>query len=182
MKEIIMNKENILTKLMEAAKVKRQNKNFDVSKCKDWKEFILRCYQKNPQSYGAAIEKRFIEFNGMKKVPAKEDKGDIIEFGEYKEIKASISDTDNYKFNVVQIRPHQDISSYYFLFFEIDSNGNTHKHIFEVPKKQIMNIKGLGLAHGTKEKKQINQEYRVTIKKESEDWNFLEQFRVTKEF
>lgn len=164
--------------LKEQTKIKKQQKSENPDAYVHWDDFILLCYNtRTPQSYGALIEKRIIQKNGLRKLKSELNIGDAEENGLYKEIKISISSDDNKPtFNIVQIRPHANIFSYLIWFIEIDKDCMIINHTFEVPKEDIMNIPGVGGAHGTKESNvnQKNIEYRVTVKKNSAAWNFLQ--------
>jgi hypothetical protein len=125
------------------------------------------------------IEKRIIKNNGFRKLKSELNIGDAEENGLNKEIKISISaDDDQPTFNIVQIRPHADISSYLIWFIEIDKNCMILNHTYEVPKEDMMKIPGIGGAHGTKisNVNQKNVEYRVTVKKNSVAWKFLQSY------
>ena len=52
-------------------------------------------------------------------------------------------------------------------------------HTYEVPKEDMMKIPGVGGAHGTKNSniEQKNVEYRVTVKKDSAAWKFLQSYQ-----
>jgi hypothetical protein len=156
----------------------------------DWEDFILFCYiAKNPQAYGSILEKRIIQKNGMQKVSASIERGDVIDSdGNYKEIKCSIGDSG--EFNAVQIRPHHDIHSCLLFFFEIDETNNVVKHIFDIPEKDIIRFPGISVAHGTKKNANSKTEYRITFNKNTKDcgtiagkaWTELQQYRVHKDF
>lgn len=160
---------------IQARKEKRNHKDPDT--------FIRDCFvNRTPQSYGCRIEKRYIEKNKMTKIK-KKNHGDAMDGLEANEIKGSIS--DNGSFNIVQIRPHDIFDYYLVLFFEIASNGDVFQHFFKVPKSDMMTFRGVGRAHGTKESnvKNANVEYRLTVKKNDDNWNRLYQFyQVKKEF
>ena len=166
--------------LKEQTKIKKQQKLENPDNYINWDEFVLLCYNtRTPQSYGALIEKRIIKNNGFRKLKSELNIGDAEENGLNKEIKISISaDDDQPTFNIVQIRPHADISSYLFWFIEIDKNCMILNHTYEVPKEDMMKIPGIGGAHGTKisNVNQKNVEYRVTVKKNSIAWKFLQSY------
>ena len=176
--------------LKEMVSTKKLLKNQSESDYKDLEEFVLFCYlTKNPQSYGSLLEKRIIEKNEMKKVSASIERGDIIDIdGNYKEIKCSIGDRGI--FNAVQIRPHHDIYSCLMFFFEIDKNNNVIKHIFEIPEKEILNLVGISVAHGTKKNVNSKTEYRITFNKNEKEqntiagkaWTQLQKYKVDKNF
>lgn len=165
--------------LKEQTKIKKQQKLENPDNYINWDEFVLLCYNtRTPQSYGALIEKRIIKNNGFRKLKS-ELNIDAEENGLNKEIKISISaDDDQPTFNIVQIRPHADISSYLIWFIEIDKNCMILNHTYEVPKEDMMKIPGIGGAHGTKisNVNQKNVEYRVTVKKNSVAWKFLQSY------
>ena len=176
---IVLEKQILKEMVIQKIKAKKEN----VELYSDPEDFILNCYlNRTPQSYGALIEKRIIKKNNLKKLKAKYNIGDAEENKKNKEIKVSISDNDI--FNIVQIRPHADIFSYIIWFFEITNIGEVQFYCFEIPKKDIMTIDGLGGAHGTKEsnKEQKNIEYRVSIKKNSNAWFKLQSYKRTMEF
>jgi hypothetical protein len=166
--------------LKEQTKIKKQQKLENPDNYINWDEFVLLCYNtRTPQSYGALIEKRIIKNNGFRKLKSELNIGDAEENGLNKEIKISISaDDDQPTFNIVQIRPHADISSYLIWFIEIDKNCMILNHTYEVPKEDMMKIPGIGGAHGTKisNVNQKNVEYRVTVKKNSIAWKFLQSY------
>ena len=166
--------------LKEQTRIKKQQKLENPDAYEHWDEFILLCYNtRTPQSYGALIEKRIIKLNGFRKLKSELNIGDAEENGFNKEIKISISaDDEQPTFNIVQIRPHANISSYLIWFIEIDKECNILNHTFEVPKEDMMKIPGVGGAHGTKESNvnQKNIEYRVTVKKNSAAWKFLQPY------
>ena len=166
--------------LKEQTKIKKQQKLENPDNDINWDEFVLLCYNtRTPQSYGALIEKRIIKNNGFRKLKSELNVGDAEENGLNKEIKISISaDDDQPTFNIVQIRPHADISSYLIWFIEIDKNCMILNHTYEVPKEDMMKIPGIGGAHGTKisNVNQKNVEYRVTVKKNSIAWKFLQSY------
>jgi hypothetical protein len=166
--------------LKEQTKIKKQQKLENPDNYINWDEFVLLCYNtRTPQSYGALIEKRIIKNNGFRKLKSELNIGDAEENGLNKEIKISISaDDDQPTFNIVQIRPHADISSYLIWFIEIDKNCMILNHTYEVPKEDMMKIPGIGGAHGTKisNVNQKNVEYRVTVKKNSVAWKFLQSY------
>jgi hypothetical protein len=166
--------------LKEQTKIKKQQKLENPDNDINWDEFVLLCYNtRTPQSYGALIEKRIIKNNGFRKLKSELNIGDAEENGLNKEIKISISaDDDQPTFNIVQIRPHADISSYLIWFIEIDKNCMILNHTYEVPKEDMMKIPGIGGAHGTKisNVNQKNVEYRVTVKKNSIAWKFLQSY------
>lgn len=170
-----------LLKIMVIQKIKNRNQEIEYE---DSGDFIRDCFlNKTPQSYGPNIQKRIIIKNGMIKRKHSAD-GDIIDTdNRIKEIKASISCEG--RFNIVQIRPHQDFYSYLLFFFEIIEDGEVNKHIFEIPKNDIMSFHGIGGAHGTKESNTNNKnvEYRVTINKNDDNWNILNtKYKTHKEF
>jgi hypothetical protein len=172
---------NILREMTVAKRTaKRQDTDYD-----DCDDFIRNCYVNlTPQSYGSKIEKRVRNKNGMTKVKSTLGKGDGIDSdGNYKEIKSSISDCNC--FNVVQIRPYQDFYSYLLFFFNITEDGNVEKYMFEVPKNELMMLKGINGAHGTKDSNSGNKniEYRLTINIGDENWNLLiNKYTIKKEF
>jgi hypothetical protein len=164
----------------------------------DWYEndddFIRFCFvAKTPQSYGTAIQERLATKNSFKTVKSSEERGDVIENGEYKEIKASISAKGS--FRAVQIRPHHNYTSCILAFFHILEDGTIEKHFFEVPEKDTMSIPGISLAHGTKKNKHKNSqlEYAATFDIPSDKnkkkftqpeiaWNYIQKFAVTRNF
>lgn len=154
--------------LKEACRQKRQNKKRKYDFSQPMSDFIRICYAyKASQSYGPAIEKRYRTNLNLPKVSSKEEAGDTIEDRQYKEIKASISDCN--QFNVVQIRPHHKVDSYVLPFFNIDEKGDVDEYLFDVPSKVIYDL-NLGSAHGTKEDVHDSKEYRITITKDDESW------------
>ena len=151
-----------LNELKKAAIQKNQMKNIDISKCQyGGKEFILHCYGfLNPQSYGSQIQKRFIKLNNLQHVPSSAARGDCIDNSSYKEIKASISSGE---FSIVQIRPHHNVESYLLLFFKICDDGEVENYFFDVPSDVLYSM-NLSNAHGKKESKNVEKEYRMTVK------------------
>lgn len=182
----------ILTKelLKEHAKNKKNFKKQNICEYTDPEDFILFCYQLSSQAYGTEIEKRFIAKNNMKKISPRLHIGDAIDIdGNNKEIKCSISDSG--KFNVVQIRPYQNIFSYFFIFFNIDNNQNVRQHFFEVPKTDITNFQGLSVAHGSKNTNNSDIEYRLSFNSNNNATNtqngknwllLLEKYKIEKKF
>lgn len=161
-------------------KARKENVEYD-----DGDDFIRNCFVNlNPQSYGGKIEKRIITKNNMKKVKSTLGRGDVIDTDTYyKEIKVSLSDDG--VFNIVQIRPYQDFHSYLLFFFNINQDASINKYVFEIPKNEIMKLRGINGAHGTKESnsKNKNVEYRVTIKINDENWKLLtDKYTTKKEF
>lgn len=162
--------------LKEACRQKRLNKKKKYDFSQPLSDFIRCCYAyKAPQSYGSAIEKRYITNLSLQKVAAKQKAGDLVENGKNKELKSSISDCN--EFNVVQIRPHHKIDSYVLSFFNIDEEGNVSENLFDVPS-EVMYKLDLGGAHGTKDEEHDLKEYRITIKVGDKNWQKILPYRV----
>jgi len=162
--------------LLEAAKQKRKNKNKKYDNNWSLEEFYLFCYAyKNPQSYGPAIERRYVENLCLTKIPASEERGDILENRLYKEVKGSIS--DNNTFNMVQIRPHHKVDSYVCPWANINEDGSVDTYLFDVPSEVVYSL-NLGSAHGRNIDIHSKKEYRITIKKNSDNWKKILPFLV----
>lgn len=174
---------NILTlnELKKAAIQKNQMKKIDINKCQyEGKQFVLHCYAfLNPQAYGSQIQKRFINVNNLQHVPSTVGRGDCIENSSFKEIKSSISAEG--EFSIVQIRPHHNLKSYLLLFFKICDDGEVENYFFDVPSDILYSMK-LSNAHGKKESKNLEKEYRMTVKIGDENWNKFLDFRVERNF
>ena len=175
--------------LKKMAKSKRLLKEENISNYKDPQDFILFCNTLSPQSYGCCIQNRVIEKNSLIKLKSSDQRGDVIENGINKEIKASISQYG--KFNAVQIRPHHvDIGTYLLCFFEIDSSENVINHFFDIPKEEIVKVPGFAVAHGSIKDNNSMAEYRLTFDKNSDKvntaygkaWSYIQKFKVNKNF
>lgn len=155
-----MNKQELL-ETVDIIKNVRKNKELIIDESND-EIFFLKCCLVNPQSYGALIQNRFININNGQKIKSSENKGNCIIDNQYYEIKSSIS--FNNCFNIVQLRPWQNID-YYLIFVNISEDVSisvlrlNHLQMME----EIENHKQS--AHGTMIANQNNQniEYRMTI-------------------
>ena len=73
------------------------------------------------QSYGCRIQNRIIKDNGWEAIKSSQNRGDAIDnSGQYNEIKVSFLTSNTNAYNLVQIRPYQNIDYYYILF--VDEN------------------------------------------------------------
>lgn len=155
-----MNKQKLL-ETIDILKNIRKNKEVIINELND-EIFFLKCCLVNPQSYGALIQNRFIRLNNGLKIKSSENKGDCIIDNHYYEIKSSIS--FNNCFNIVQIRPWQNID-YYLILANIDKNVSIS--VLKLNHQQMMNEleNHKQTAHGTIIANQNNQniEYRMTI-------------------
>lgn len=162
--------------LREACRQKQINKNKPYDFNQSLHDFIRCCYAyKTPQSYGPAIEARYRNNLNLPKIPEEQEAGDTLEDGKNKEVKASISDCG--KFNAVQIRPHHDVHSYVFPWFDIDKDGNVAEYLFDIPKNVVYDL-SLGSAHGLKKDIHDKKEYRITIKIGDKNWQKILPYRV----
>jgi hypothetical protein len=162
--------------LKEACKQKRLHKKSGYDFNQPLDDFIRYCYAyKSAQSYGPAIENRYRLNLNLPKVDAQLEAGDTIENQKNKEVKASISDCG--KFNAVQIRPHHNVQSYVFPWFDIDEEGNVEEYLFDIPSKVVYGLK-LSSAHGLKEDVHSSKEYRITITKGDKNWQKILPYRV----
>ena len=147
------------------------------------------------QQYGPFLEKYIISNHKYKKNNASECIGDYSTGTENVEVKASLGGVTHTKFNYVQIRLSQNISTYlftaYYLSHEnVEDEGDLY--IFKVPKeplKQILLSHG-GYAHGTKKEhgpitlEQLHQEtnmkeYSLRPSYKDACWKDLEPFRIS---
>ena len=126
------------------------------------------------QQYGPLLEKYIIQKFNYKKNNASECVGDCSKHGENVEVKASLGGAEHKKFNYVQIRPQQFISSYlltaYHLSQEnVESEGDLY--IFRVPKDNMKSliVQHGGYAHGT-----LKQHGKITAESVNDPKNSLE--------
>lgn len=117
----------------------------------NWKQFAKWTVQvRNPQSYGAMLEKRYIHELGLKKIDSKEGRGDFMNLktGKYTEFKVSVAKPlTNRAVNFVQIRPHHEIDDYNLVI--VDKNTGKSE-LFVMTKANMtkeLEAHG-GLAHG----------------------------------
>lgn len=166
------NLKHIYDILMEVKNIRRMNKD-DLIK-KDWDDFLLHCALLNPQSYGAIIEKKFRIVNGLPKIPAKENKGDVFNprDGKNYEVKSSYLSSDG-GYSLVQIRPWQNVD-YYILLVDIKDEKVIKKFFVLTHDEMIKEVELLGgAAHGTKEiiTEDVHVEKRITlVQKDIERW------------
>lgn len=149
---------------MEVKKIRKQKISDFI--CKDWDTFLLHCALLNPQSYGAAIEKKFIIDNNLRKNNPSDNNGDVYnsKFNRNYEIKTSYLSKDD-TYNLVQIRSWQDVD-YYILIIDI-SDEKVNKTLFVLNHQKMCNeIEKYGNnAHGTKSilKENNKIEKRLTL-------------------
>jgi hypothetical protein len=114
--------------------------------------FIKKMLLLNPQSYGSRIQNYIADQYGLTLVKQTTDKGDFVNsMGQHYEIKVSLVTDSNPRLNLVQIRPWQIISGYYFV--AIDTRRNPFKvYVFMLSKNEmaIECAKHASSAHGTK--------------------------------
>lgn len=162
--------------LKEAVKNKRLNKKKQYDFSSTLEEFFAFCYAyKSPQSYGPAIEKRYVFNLGLTKIHHSEEKGDLLENFLYKEVKGSIS--DNNSFNMVQIRPHHHVDSYVCPWANVNKDGSIDVYLFDVPSEVIYSLPLSG-AHDTKKHSHDRKEYRITVKKADQSWEKILPYMV----
>lgn len=152
-----------------------------------WPIFIRRMRLLTPQSYGVRIQNYFARQFGWTVVPAKLDRGDVVEsqtgVERYHEVKATLITSSNPGVNFVQIRPHQDIAGYHLFIVERDY---TVVHLWLSKDDMTAELALLGSsAHGTTTAigKNLTREYAIRF-----PWTpafggtaqrWLEQYQVT---
>ena len=146
------------------------------------------------QQYGPLLEKYIITKYNYKKNNASNCTGDCSKDEENIEIKASLGGITHTKFNYVQIRLGQNITSYLLTAYHL-TNSNVEDegmlYIFKIPKTDIKKIimSYGGYAHGTvKEHGQITleslnddgnkKEYALRPLFNDACWNELMKFRI----
>ena len=106
------------------------------------------------QQYGPLLEKYIIQKFNYTKNSASDCVGDCSKGGENVEVKASLGGSEHKKFNYVQIRPQQNVSSYLLTAYHltpenVEAEGDLY--VFRVPKlhmKELL-VRHGGYAHGT---------------------------------
>lgn len=116
-----------------------------------WTKFAKWAVQvRNPQSYGAILEKRYIHELGAEKVKSSEAQGDFLNLktGKYTEFKVSVANPlTKRSVNFVQIRPHHKVDDYHLVI--VDKNTGKSE-LFVITKAKMakeLEANG-GLAHG----------------------------------
>ncbi len=157
--------------------IERKNKPIDLNNMTlvDYCSLVSSTY--SPQRYGSLMEKAITDRFCFTKVSSKEDCGDYkCQENKFVELKCSVvnSITDR-KFNVVQIRPWQNVDHYQILVLD---NTSQNVMAYKLSKEQMLEEAGKhgSVAHGTKSAsdENTNIEYRLSITLESKHhkrWN-----------
>lgn len=166
--------------IFEQAKEKGEKSKSDYSNM-PFKEMLAHLYvNESSQSWSTTIQTRVIEIFKLTEVAAKIGRGDFkvtIEDGivivnyrvskeKYGEFKVSFCSTKK-KWNLVQLRPHEEFD--YYLFLLVDLSEHCKYEWFLIEKEAFHSHKDikLNLAHGNKKNQQSNEmpEYRISFTK-----------------
>jgi hypothetical protein len=126
------------------------------------------------QQYGPLLEKYIITKNNYTKNSASDCIGDCSKGSENVEVKASLGGATHTKFNYVQIRLSQDISSYILTAYHLSpENVETEGelYVFKVPKEDLKKLIASygGYAHGT-----VKEHGQITVESLNEEKNMKE--------
>ena len=121
--------------------------------------FIYLCMEKNSQKYGHSICNKLLKHFNLTRVKAKEKRGDANdEFGDYYEIKASVSSLDDppgkEKFTITHIRETHNFDYYLFVF--IHYQDDLKQYFYLIPKVYLEQQYKLGSMNNTNEENQFN--------------------------
>lgn len=126
------------------------------------------------QMYGPRIEKRIIKELGARKISNKEDRGDMEKNGKFEENKNSIILNDHCNFNMVQIRPWQEVD-YIISCSDMRDVEQPKIYWFHLSNEEMkLEIERLGSnAHGNELSliNNLNKEKRISINLSSEDFD-----------
>jgi len=161
-------------KYMKTINKINNNKDYGLTKDISEKEFIKSVSLLNPQSYGFRIEKRInYELKKGERLSASENRGDILLYNNYIEVKSSIITEINNSLNLVQIRLYQDLDYYLCVAYDLRDIENYTSYIFLLTHDEMVREMGLvsaSNAHGTKESlnenKNIELRYSLSINNE----------------
>jgi hypothetical protein len=163
--EEVMEKNDSIKRLKEHLLLSRTKHDDAILKEKTLKQAHIYCIIHNisAQQYGPLLEKYIINKYNYKKNSASNCIGDCSKEKENIEIKASLGGSTHTKFNYVQIRIGQNITSYLLTAYHL-SNSNVEEggelYIFKISKndmKELIVSYG-GYAHGT-----VTEHGKITI-------------------
>ena len=120
------------------------------------------------QSRSPLWENYFIKKHDCERVRKEEDRGDFKKNGRYYEYKSSGYNEDN-SVHMLQIRPWQNCD---YIIQSISDDGAITYVLIHSEMMLEMKLLKASRAHGTKVlRKNENIEFRMTLKRDSEDWN-----------
>lgn len=120
------------------------------------------------QSRSPLWENYFRNKHDCERVNKKEERGDLKKNGRYYEFKCSGYNQDN-AVHIVQIRPWQECD---YIIQSISDDGATTFVLTHAEMMLEMDLLNASRAHGTQAlKNNENIEYRMTLKKDSADWD-----------